>query len=520
MRKLRQFFLVFSAAVILPVLGGPVALDSAKAEPAAGPLMRLAQAPSEQERKKKEQEKQRPPAPRPPAPPPPHAPPPPPPPPPHAPPPPPPPHAPPPPPPPPHAPPPPPPPPPPHAPLPPPPPPPPQAAPVHPPAVPPVQQRPVQGPLEHKGPPNQQPAQGAPPAPPPPPPGQPPRPPQNAPAQVAPGQNAPARFTPPPPPPPAQAQPIPKTAGPAVIAPLTPQGQPAHRIDQLRSERHETVEGNRTIIREADRVIVREPDGRAFIRHDDADRFRYGARDVRMERRGNDNVTTIVLPGGDRIVTVVDLDGRIVRRSRFLPDGREVVIIAERPVAPGVGFFVELPPPVIRIPRERYIVDAELAPPAVVYDTLIAPPVEAIPQPYTLDQVLYSPSLRDLMPSVDLDTINFETASWEIAPDQVERLAVIADALTRAISTNPREVFLLEGHTDAVGNDVDNLSLSDRRAETVALILSDKFGVPPENLVTQGYGRQFLRIPTPGPERRNRRVTIRRITPLLAGNGG
>jgi outer membrane protein OmpA-like peptidoglycan-associated protein len=236
-----------------------------------------------------------------------------------------------------------------------------------------------------------------------------------------------------------------------------------------------------------------------------------------MERRGNDNVTTIVLGNGDRVVTIVDPDGRIVRRSRFRPDGREIVIIAERPIVPGLGVFVELPPPVIRIPRDRYIVDAELAPPAVVFDTLNAPPVEVIPQPYTLDQVLYSPSLRDLMPSVDLDTINFETASWELAPDQVERLAGIADALTRAISTNPREVFLLEGHTDAVGNDVDNLSLSDRRAETVALILSDKFGVPPENLVTQGYGRQFLRIPTPGPERRNRRVTVRRITPLLAG---
>jgi outer membrane protein OmpA-like peptidoglycan-associated protein len=335
-------------------------------------------------------------------------------------------------------------------------------------------------------------------------------------------QNAPARFTPPPPPPPlspAQAQPLPKAAGPAVIAPLTPQGQPVRRVDQLRAERHESVEGNRTVIREADRVIVREPDGRAFVRHDDVNRFRYGARDVHMERRGDRNVTTIVLPGGNRVVTVVDADGRIVRRSRFRPDGAEVVIIAERPVAPGIGFFVELPPPVIRIPRERYIVDVEYAPPAYVYEALVAPPVEAIAEPYTLDQVLYSPSLRNLMPSVDLDTINFATGSWEVAPDQVERLAVIADALNRAIQANPREVFLVEGHTDAVGNDVDNLSLSDRRAETVALILSDRFGVPPENLVTQGYGEQYLRIPTPGPERRNRRVTIRRITPLLAGGG-
>ena len=77
--------------------------------------------------------------------------------------------------------------------------------------------------------------------------------------------------------------------------------------------------------------------------------------------------------------------------------------------------------------------------------------------------------------------------------------------------------FLIEGHTDAVGSDIDNLSLSDRRAESVALVLSQQFGVPPENLTTQGYGAHYLKIPTPGPERVNRRVTVRRITPLLTG---
>ena len=77
-------------------------------------------------------------------------------------------------------------------------------------------------------------------------------------------------------------------------------------------------------------------------------------------------------------------------------------------------------------------------------------------------------------------------------------------------------MFLIEGHTDAVGSDEDNLTLSDRRAETVALILSEEFGVPAENLTTQGYGEQFLKVPTDGPERLNRRTAARRITPLLA----
>ena len=46
------------------------------------------------------------------------------------------------------------------------------------------------------------------------------------------------------------------------------------------------------------------------------------------------------------------------------------------------------------------------------------------------------------------------------------------------------------------------------------------FAVPPENLVTQGYGAQNLRVQTGEAERRNRRVVVRRITQLLNGQNG
>jgi outer membrane protein OmpA-like peptidoglycan-associated protein len=121
------------------------------------------------------------------------------------------------------------------------------------------------------------------------------------------------------------------------------------------------------------------------------------------------------------------------------------------------------------------------------------------------------------MPSIDLNSINFETGSWEIPPDQAAKLQSIADGLNRAIARNPREVFLIEGHTDAVGSDVDNLSLSDRRAEAAAELLTQQFNVPAENLTSQGYGSQYLKEQTDGPSLINRRVTIRRITPLLTG---
>jgi outer membrane protein OmpA-like peptidoglycan-associated protein len=290
--------------------------------------------------------------------------------------------------------------------------------------------------------------------------------------------------------------------------------QPPRGLEDLRRERRETREGNRVFIREGNRTIVRE-NNRIIIRHSDAERFAVGARNVRVEHRGDETITIIERPNGVRIINITDRDGHLIRRVRRDPHGREIVIIdnrfggRQRP-----DFFVDLPPPIIHIPRHRYIIDADQATPLEIYDLLIAPPLERIERRYTVDQVRYSAPLRERMPRVDLD-INFDSGSWQLTPDQVDRLSVIADALNRAIDRNPLEVFLIEGHTDAVGSPEDNLSLSDRRAEAVAVALTEEFQVPAENLVTQGYGEQYLKVPTEGPNRANRRVAIRRITPLI-----
>jgi OOP family OmpA-OmpF porin len=303
---------------------------------------------------------------------------------------------------------------------------------------------------------------------------------------------------------------------------IRPAGQQASPgIASVRQERKETREGDRVFIREPDRTIIREGD-RTIIRHNEVDRFAVDARDVRVNREGNETVTVIERPDGVRIITTSDDEGRLVRRVRRDPRGQEVVIIDNSFAGPQREIFVDLPLPVVRIPRERYIVDAEHANTTEIYDVFIAPPVERIERRYTVDQVRYSDPLRERMPRVDLD-VNFDTGSWQLTPDQVDRLASIADGLNRAIARNPREVFLVEGHTDAVGNDVDNLSLSDRRAESVAVALPERFKVAPENLVTQGYGAQYPKVQTTAAERANRRVALRRITPLIddqAQNGG
>ena len=303
------------------------------------------------------------------------------------------------------------------------------------------------------------------------------------------------------------------------VAPgAAPQGP--RRLEDFRGQRQETDQGGRKVFTEPGRVIVVDPTGQSFIRHNEEDRFRFGARDIRTERVGGETRTVVIRPDGSQIINVVGGDGQLVRRIRRDREGREIIIIDNSyrdPRAVG-GFYVDLPPPIIRIPFERYIVEADVAAPELIYETLEAPPVDRIDRRYSLDEIRYSPTVRQLMPSIDLNTINFETGSWDIPPDQAARLQVIADGLNRAMARNPREVFLIEGHTDAVGNPVDNLSLSDRRAESAAELLTQQFGVPAENLTSQGYGAQYLKEQTDGPSRINRRVTVRRITPLL--NGG
>lgn len=295
-------------------------------------------------------------------------------------------------------------------------------------------------------------------------------------------------------------------------------------LKELREERKERSEdgGKRIVIEEPDnRVIVREG-GRSIIRADEGERFRRLGGQQRREKRDGLDVTISVRPGGIEIFTENDDRGRPLRRYRRDREGREVILFDNRDYYRrhrGGSFtdaIVDLPPPRVTIPRRSYVVDYEDASDEDVYDALAAPPIERLERTYSLEEVRRSPSLRARMRRIDLDVINFDFGAWGVAPSQYPALERIADAMNRVIDRNPDEMFLVEGHTDAVGSDEDNLSLSDRRAETVAIILTEEFGVPPENLATQGYGEHYLKIDTQAAERQNRRVAVRRITPLIS----
>lgn len=299
-------------------------------------------------------------------------------------------------------------------------------------------------------------------------------------------------------------------------------------IDALKSARKERqLKGGGMIIEEPDsRRIIRNGD-RSYIIRDETRRMRrYGDVSDARRRPGGGNITTIVRPDGVRIVTETSPDGRLIRRYRRTRDGRDIILVDNRrtwrkwgAIGAGAvlatGLILALDPPHYRGPRERYIIDYDRASYDDVYDALLAPPIDDIGPRYTLDQVLFNYNLRERMRRVDLDSINFDTGAWDIDEGQFGKLEHLARAIDRILDRNPDEVFLIEGHTDAVGDPVSNRSLSDRRAEEVANILTEEFRVPPENLVIQGYGEEFLKVPTDGPSRINRRVTVRRITPLL-----
>ncbi|MEX2033662.1 MAG: OmpA family protein, partial [Xanthobacteraceae bacterium] len=283
------------------------------------------------------------------------------------------------------------------------------------------------------------------------------------------------------------------------------------------------------------RVIVKNQ-GQVTVIHDDSGRFRQRGDRVRTDATPNETrTTTIARPDGTEIVTVRDRWGNIVQRYRKNRNGSVEVLIGEveqpgfvgrifgrgaqpappPPPRPPASLNLQFGPLVISIPQQQYIVESSRADVQQIEQALVAPPVEFVERPYTLEEIRRSGRLRDKVRRIDFDTITFDTGQATIADNQIGQMQSIGLALREIIQRDPTQVVLIEGHTDAVGSDLYNLALSDRRAETVAEILAYYFGIPPENLVTQGYGEQFLKIPTVAPERANRRVAFRNITYLL-----
>jgi outer membrane protein OmpA-like peptidoglycan-associated protein len=269
-------------------------------------------------------------------------------------------------------------------------------------------------------------------------------------------------------------------------------------------------EERRVVSNTGDRVVVLKPDGTYQVYKDDDAVIRRPGSNVRTETYRDGSTRTIVeRPDGTQIVTIRDASGRVLRRAQYDELGRELVLIND--LEPEEYVVVkDLPKP-----RTKRVVISTQDDDADLKAALAAKDIAKLGRTFSLRQIREIAEVRALAAMIDVDTITFDSGSAAVKASEAEDLADLGRLMQEMIDNNPGEMFLIEGHTDATGKAAMNLALSDRRAESVALALTEYFDIPPENMVIQGYGESELRIDTLKDEARNRRVAVRIITPLL-----
>jgi outer membrane protein OmpA-like peptidoglycan-associated protein len=280
------------------------------------------------------------------------------------------------------------------------------------------------------------------------------------------------------------------------------------------------TQGNRTadteqpqqqvISNTGDRVIVQRPDGNYQVYKDDDALLRRPGNTLRTETyKDGSTLTTVDRGDGTQIVTIRNATGRVLRRAHYDNNGVETVLFND--LEPEREIVISSLPK----PRERSVVISTQDGDAAMKAALARRQIEKIGRTFSLRQVRDIPQVRHLAAVIDVDKITFASGSAALTTAEVNALSDLGTAMLSILDGNKNEVFLIEGHTDATGAAAMNLALSDRRAETVALALTQYFDIPPENMVVQGYGETELLIDTQADEKRNRRVGVRIITPLL-----
>ena len=109
------------------------------------------------------------------------------------------------------------------------------------------------------------------------------------------------------------------------------------------------------------------------------------------------------------------------------------------------------------------------------------------------------------LPSIDLEIL-FDYDSASIQPSQVPALVSLSRDLSEIDFT--RAQLVLMGHTDGVGSAAYNRELSHRRAQSVAMFLSEAADIPIYRIKTSGMGFDYLKTPFDPANAVNRRVQI------------
>jgi outer membrane protein OmpA-like peptidoglycan-associated protein len=106
---------------------------------------------------------------------------------------------------------------------------------------------------------------------------------------------------------------------------------------------------------------------------------------------------------------------------------------------------------------------------------------------------------------VNMSDVLFDTGSFTLKPGAREKLAKISGILL----AHPGLTMQIEGHTDSVGSDEFNQTLSERRASSVRDFLADQ-GVASSSITARGFGKTqpVASNDTAEGRQRNRRVEL------------
>ena len=138
------------------------------------------------------------------------------------------------------------------------------------------------------------------------------------------------------------------------------------------------------------------------------------------------------------------------------------------------------------------IVDHEEAPLSVSTETPSGAPAKVV-------------STSQTLPTIDMEIL-FDSGSDQVRGDQVSKLFDLSMLLKNGKFDGYRFLFL--GHTDAKGDQAYNMTLSNRRAQSVANLVRGFSGLDPSRVLSSGMGESRLKDPSFPLAGFNRRVQL------------
>jgi len=97
--------------------------------------------------------------------------------------------------------------------------------------------------------------------------------------------------------------------------------------------------------------------------------------------------------------------------------------------------------------------------------------------------------LASITNPVEVENVLYDFGKWELRPEAKKELNGLVDIL----KANPNITIELSSHTDMIGDSLSNISLSQKRAQSVVDYLVEK-GIQKDRLVAKGYGKNISKV--------------------------